>query len=143
MAWTYQQIEDFVIANTKEKATREVEGPAELGPFTVWRVWTYDGKEYNAHYVVGEELLNKLTIFQNFQPFANWLMRAFNAKDSHSRRLDWLRSIVATIITLSLLSLVVWAVVMGKAAGVDFRWLVGALATTALGYLLGGWVRRT
>jgi hypothetical protein len=101
-------------------------------------VWTYDGKEYNAHYVVGEESRSKLTLFENFQPFANWLMDAFNAKDIHTRRLDWLRSGVATVITLTLLGLVVWAVVRGQASGVDFRWLVGALAATSLGYLLGG-----
>ena len=143
MAWTYKEVETFVTEQTGEDAQRaEVEGPALLGPYTVWRVWTYDGKEYNAHYVVGEELIKELTLFHNFQPFANWLMKAFNATDSHSRRLDWLRSIVASIITLTLLGLVVWAVLKGQAAGVDFKWLVGALAATALGYLLGGWTRK-
>jgi hypothetical protein len=143
MAWTYSEVEQFVVEQTGEKTAREVEGPAVLGPYTVWRVWTNDGQAYNAHYVVGEELLKELSLFQNFQPFANWLMRAFNAKDSHSRQLDWLRSIVATIITITLLVLVVWAVLNGQAKGVDFQWLVGALAATALGYLLGGWVRRS
>lgn len=143
MSWTYKQIEAFVAEQTGEDAQKaEAEGPAVLGPYTVWRVWTYDGKEYNAHYVVGDELLNELDLFQNFQPFANWLMKAFNATDSHSRRLDWLRSIVASMITLTLLALVVWAVLKGQASGVDFKWLVGALAVTALGYLLGGWTRK-
>lgn len=143
MTWTYGQIEEFVSKQTGEDPQKsEVEGPGVLGPYTVWRVWTYDGKAYNAHYVAGEELIGELTLYQNFQPFANWLMRAFNATDSHSRRLDWLRSLVATIITLTLLALVVWAVLNGQGAGVDFKWLIGALATTALGYLLGGWVRK-
>jgi hypothetical protein len=142
MAWKNREIEEFVAQQTGERTEREVEGPAVLGPYTVWRVWTYDGKEYNAHYVVGDELMKELTLFENFPPFAIWLMKAFNATDSHSRRLDWLRSFVASIITLTLLALVVWAVLKGQAAGVDFKWLVGALATTALGYLLGGWVRR-
>ena len=142
MTWTYKEIQAFTVEQTGEEFAREVEGPAQLGPYTVWRVWTNDGNAYNAHYVVGEELLKELALYHNFQPFANWLSVAFNAKDSHSRRLDWLRSLVATIITLTLLALVVWAVLQGKASGVDFRWLVGALATTALGYLLGGWVRR-
>jgi hypothetical protein len=142
MGWTYEQIEKYVAEQTGEKTERSVEGPAVLGPYTVWRVWTFDGDEYNAHYVVGEELLKELTLFQNFQPFANWLMKAFNARDSHSRRLDWLRSLIAATITLTLLVLVVWAVVQGKAGDVDFKWLVGALATTSLGYLLGDWVRK-
>lgn len=30
----------------------------------------------------------------------------------------------------------------GQASCADFKWLVGALAVTALGYLLGGWTRR-
>jgi hypothetical protein len=144
MTWTYKEIESFAAEQTGEDAQKaEAEGPAVLGPYTVWRVWTYDGKEYNAHYVVGDELLKELKLFQNFQPFANWLMKAFNATDSHSRRLDWLRSIVASVITLTLLVLVVWAVLKGQAAGVDFKWLVGALAATALGYLLGGWTRKS
>ena len=143
MAWTNKQIEKFVCDNSGEKTERSVEGPALLGSYAVWRVWTFDGSEYHAHYVVGEELLDRLTLFEDFQPFANWLTRAFNAKDSHNRRLEWLRSTIASIITLTLLALVVWAVPKGQAAGVDFKWLVGALATTALGYLLGGWVRRS
>lgn len=143
MAWTYKEIDAFVGDQTGDATEREVEGPAVLGPYAVWRVWTFDGQEYHAHYVVGDELLKKLTLFENFQPFANWLMKAFNARDIHSRRLDWLRSIVASIITLTLLALVVWAVLNREAAGVDFKWLVGALATTALGYLLGGWGRKT
>lgn len=142
MAWTYQQIKDFVAQETGENPERDVEGPALLGPYTVWRAWTYDGNEYHAHYVVGEELMQELNLHQDFQPFANWLMRAFNAKDTHTRRLEWLRSIVAALITLTLLSLVVWAVLKGQANDVDFQWLVGALAATALGYLLGDWVRK-
>ncbi len=142
MTWNYAEIDSFVTTQTGEKTEREVEGPAILGPYSVWRVWTFNGEEYNAHYVVGKESSKELTIFENFQPFANWLMIAFNVKDSHARHLDWLRSIVASIITLTLLGLVVWAVLNHK-TGVDFKWLVGALATTALGYLLGGWVRRT
>lgn len=142
MTWNYAEIDNFVTTQTGEKTEREVEGPAILGPYSVWRVWTFNGEEYNAYYVVGKESSKELTIFENFQPFANWLMIAFNVKDSHARHLDWLRSIVASIITLTLLGLVVWAVLNHK-TGVDFKWLVGALATTALGYLLGGWVRRT
>ncbi|MDR6849379.1 hypothetical protein J2X47_001652 [Sphingomonas sp. BE270] len=144
MSWTFKQIEEFVASQTGEEPQRaEVEGPAVLGPYTVWRVWTYDGSVYNAHYVVGHELLKELQLFQNFQPFANWLMKAFNATEIHTRGLDWLRSIVASTITLTLLILVVWAVIHDKASGVDFRWLVGALAVTALGYLLGGWTRKS
>jgi hypothetical protein len=138
MAWTYQQIKDFVAVQTGEEVEREVEGPAVLGPYMVWRAWTFDGHEYNANYVVGEELLDKLSLYENFQPFTVWLMTAFNAKDVHMRRLDWLRMTVATIITLTLLALLVWAVLAGKATGVDYKWLAGALAVTALGYLLGG-----
>lgn len=142
MTWSNRDIDNFVAKETGEKSEREVEGPALLGPHTVWRVWTFDGKSYNAHYVIGDETLEELELLENFQPFANWLTRAFNAKDTHSRRLEWLRSIIASVITLTLLALVVWAVLKGQASGVDFRWLVGALATTALGYLLGDWVRK-
>jgi hypothetical protein len=141
MTWNFKQVETFVVGETGEVVQRSVEGPAMLGSYTVWRVWTYDGNEFNAHYVVGDELLDTLTLFYNFQPFANWLMQAFNATERHTRSLEWLRSIVATTITLTLLALVVWAVLKGQATGVDFKWLVGALAATSLGYLLGGWTR--
>ena len=143
MSWSYQQIEEFVAQQSGEKTEREVEGPAILGTHQVWRVWTFANNEYNAHYVLGNEFMNELTLFENFQPFANWLMKAFNAAERHNRGLDWLRSTVASVITLTLLALVVWAVLSGKASSLDFKWLVGALATTALGYLLGGWVRKS
>jgi hypothetical protein len=141
MEWTNKDIARFVTDKTKESFERTVEGPALLGSHFVWRVWTNDGQEFNAHYVVGNELLKELTLFENFQPFAIWLTKAFNATDSHARKLDWLRSMVATIITLTLLALVVWAVTKGQVTSVNFQWLVGALATTALGYLLGGKVK--
>lgn len=143
MPWSFQQIEDFVAEKSRQKTQREVEGPAILGTHQVWRVWTLHDEEYHAHYVLGNEFMQELTLFEDFQPFANWLMKAFNAAERHNRGLDWLRSMVASIITLTLLGLVVWAVLGGKASTVDFRWLVGALATTALGYLLGGWVRKS
>ena len=69
-------------------------------------------------------------------------MDAFNVKDAHTRRLEWFRSAIAAMITLTLLALLVWAVLRGQAAGIDYKWLAGALAATSLGYLLGGWTRR-
>ena len=143
MDWTYDQLFSFVEEQTGEKRQDEPEGPAILGPYTVWRCWTYDGKEYHAHHVIAVEGWSSLELKRDFQAFANWLMRAFNATELHTRRLDWLRNGVAATITLVLLGLVVWAVLNDKAQGVDFRWLVGALATTSLGYLLGGWTRKT
>ncbi len=138
---TFEEIEAFVRDRTGERTERAVEGPAVLGQYVVWRVWTNDGREYHAHYVVAEEGVTALLLFQDFQPFANWLMRAFNVSDAHGRRLDWLRAGVAATIMLVLLALVVWAVLTRQAANLDFKWLAAALATTSLGYLLGGWVR--
>lgn len=142
MKWTYKEIDKFVAQMTKEQSQNTVEGPAVLGRYYVWRAWTFNGSEYNAHYVIGDISKESLALFENFQPFGNWLMDAFKAKDVHSRRLDWLRSIVASIIILTLLTLVVWSVINDKAADIDFKWLVGALAATALAYLLGDWVRK-
>jgi hypothetical protein len=141
--WDERDIMDFAATKSGERSERAIEGPAVLGIYTVWRAWTYDGHEYHAHYVIAEEGRDDLIFKRDFQPFANWLMRAFNAKDMHGRRLDWFRSGVAAVIILALLGLVLWAVTEGKATGIDYRWLVGALAATSIAYLLGAWTRRT
>lgn len=135
--WTEDEIRAFVEERTGQDGDA-IEGPAVLGDFLVWRCWTWDKKEWHAHYVLANEESGELALKNDFQNFANWLMRAFNAKDLHARRLDWLKSIVATITMLTLLALVVWAVIAGRATGVDFRWLVGTLAASSIAYLLGG-----
>ena len=140
--WDEADIMKFATQKSGERSERAVEGPAVLGSFTVWRAWTFDGNEYHAHYVIAEESSDGLLFKRDFQPFANWLMRAFNAKDVHGRRLDWFRSVIAAVIILALLGLVLWAVTTKQATGIDYRWLVGALAATAIAYLLGGWTRR-
>ena len=140
--WDLDEVMAFVVEKTGEKSERDVEGPALLGPFTVWRAWTYDGREYHAHYVIAEDGVDHLTFKRDFQPFANWLTRAFNAKDMHGRRLDWFRSGIAAAIILAMLGLVLWAVTTKQATGIDYRWLVGALAATSIAYLLGSGTRR-
>jgi hypothetical protein len=140
--WDEADIIAFTVEKSGEQSERAIEGPALLGPYTVWRSWTFDGQEYHAHYVVAEEGVDQLVFKRDFQPFANWLMRAFNAKDIHGRRLEWFRSGVAALIVLALLGLVLWAVTNRQATGIDYRWLVGALAATSIAYLLGSWTRR-
>ena len=141
--WDEREIMEFAARKSGEQSERAVEGPALLGPFTVWSAWTYDGNEYHAHYVIAQEGRDELIFKRDFQPFANWVTRAFNAKDAHGRRLDWFRSGVAAVIILALLGLVLWAVTTKQATGIDYRWLVGALAATSIAYLLGSWTRRS
>ena len=140
--WDEQDIIDFTVEKSGERSERDIEGPAILGSFTVWRSWTFDKKEYHAHYVIAEEGHDTLIFKRDFQRFANWLTRAFNAKDAHGRRLDWFRSIIAGLIILALLGLLFWAVTNEQAKGIDYRWLVGALAATSMAYLLGNWTRK-
>lgn len=139
--WARDELIRFVEQSSGESFAREIEGPALLGLFTVWRIWTEDDEEYHAHYVIAEAGRDTLEFRQDFQPFANWLTRAFNAKNAHERRLDWYRSVIAGVITISLLGLVLWAATSGRAS-VDYRWLVGALAGTSIAYLMGDWVRK-
>ncbi len=141
--WDENEIMDFAAAKSGEQSERAIEGPALLGPYTVWRCWTFDGNEYHAHYVIAEEGRDELVFRRDFQPFANWLTRAFNEKDAHGRRLDWFRSFIAALIILALLGLVLWAVTTNQVTGNDYRWLVGALAATSIAYLLGNWTRRS
>ena len=140
--WDEADIIAFTGEKSGEQSERAIEGPALLGQFTVWRSWTFDGNEYHAHYIIAEEGSDELLFKRDFQPFANWLTRAFNAKDMHGRRLDWFRSAVAAVIILAMLGLVLWAVTTRQATGIDYRWLVGALAATSIAYLLGNWTRK-
>lgn len=132
----------FAVQESGEKDANCIEGPAQLGDYTVWRCWTSDGDEFHAHYVVAKKGRVELEFKRDFAPFANWLLHAFDAADVHGRRLDWLRSIIASVITLALVAILLWAVGTGQAKGIDYGWLIGALAAAGLGYLLGKWVRR-
>lgn len=140
--WDEADIVKFTELKSGEASEREIEGPALLGPYTVWRSWTFGNGEYHAHYVIAREGSEELVFKRDFQPFANWLTQAFNARDAHGRRLDWFRAVIAAVIILTLVGLVIWAVTTKQATGIDYRWLVGALATTSIAYLLGSWTRR-
>ena len=141
--WSDKEIRAFVVNTTGEIDEDYVEGPAVLGKSVVWRCWTQDSEKWwHAHYVIATEGTDKLQLKQDFQRFAVWLTGAFDIKDLHERRLDWVRSSVAAIIVLTLLALCVWAFLHGEAKDIDFKWLVVGLTTSAVAYLLGNWTRR-
>lgn len=142
MEWDESDVMAFAVKRSGEKSAKEVEGPALLGDFTVWRCWTCDGKEYHAHHVIAQKGSRELQFARYFPYFASWLTRAFNETDAHERRLDWLRSGIAALTVLALLFLVGWAAMTGNAKQIDYKWLVGALAASSFAYLLGPWTRR-
>jgi len=141
--WRDDEIRTFVVNTTHEEDQNYVEGPAVLGKNVVWRCWTRDADgEYHAHYVIAGPTSEDLQLLEDFQRFAVWLAIAFNIEDAHERWLDWVRSVVAATIILTLLGLCVWAFTHGQAKDIDFMWLVAGLTASSVAYLLGDWTRR-
>lgn len=146
MEYDEPDILKFVRERTSHEGETYVEGPVYLGQYRTWRVWTYGGGEYHAHYVIQNGDKPGLSFKRDYQAFAHWLTHAFDVSKIHTRRLEWFRNIIAASIVFSLLGITIWAIVAERIGtgpqDINYRWLVGALAASSIAYLMGDWVRR-
>ncbi len=146
--WDEKEISEAVASKFDQRDENAVEGPARLGSFRAWRVWTFGNGKYHAHYALAKDD-EPLLIFRNFQPFADWLRVAFDDEKrvrelalTDERRRAWARLAVAAIIVLVMLGLVVFMVVGRNDSNFSVTYVVTALLGGGVAYLLGDWVRK-
>ena len=141
MARSPTEIRDIVSKKFGEEPEGTTEGPHRVGPYRITRVWTQDSDgEYHAHYLVEEG--KKFEVYQNFSPFASWLVDGFDMDKSAARDEQQLRSGVATIIVLGAFALLVYLIVMKREDSIVFYILTTVVGGGA-GFLFGNWSRRS
>lgn len=111
----------------------EVEGPNLFGPYVARRVWTYDGKEFHAHYAI--EHRGKLQTFEDFAPFAVWLAGEFSLDDRMGRTERMIGIAVATCVVLVALGLLVYLVGWQPQEAAYVKYLLSAVVGGAAMYL--------
>lgn len=134
MAMTTAELIEAVCAKFKEEDAGWVEGPHHIGEHEISRVWTKDDDgEYHAHYAV--ETGANVRIFEDFGPFASWLAYHFDLDHAARRRLELIRTLIASAVILAAMAMVGFLVVQNPAGAFPIAYVLTTIVGGGAGYL--------
>ena len=130
------EVERLVLAKFKEASADGLEGPHRMGEYEIIRVWTKDRRGfYHAHYAAVKG--DKVEIFQDFSPFANWLSRTFDLDGASTRDLASVPMVVAALVVLFAMVLVGYIVIRNPTGSFPLVYVLTAVVGGGAGFLFG------
>ena len=139
---TARALGEEVAAHFDQRFESSVEGPHNMGPYTVWRVWTEEIDpedeeeviEYHAHHVVDDD--GKRIYFEDFAPFALWLSKELDLDRYAVLQQGEVKLGVAVIVILVALGLLIYLIVWAPGQSSVVNYILTAVVGGACGAVI-------
>ncbi|WP_145998355.1 hypothetical protein [Caulobacter flavus] len=133
-SFTNQQVDAAACKRFKEKSADWVDGPSHLGSHAVWRIWTYNGDDYQARYAV-EDTAGSLVFFESIPDLCNWINSKFDLHGYKNRTLNSVPIWVAAAVVIAGMALISYIAITGPQQSFPLTATLTAVLGGGAGYL--------